>query len=100
MDGRSLLQVVKHPLIDRNRNLLVEEPTYSAIRTQRYVYAEYRNGDRELYDLQNDPYELQSLHNAPAYAPVRQALKTRLHSLEHCAGASCRVYQPDPTPSP
>ena len=62
------------------------------------MYAEYNNGDRELYDLQNDPYELQSLQNAPAYAPVRQALKTRLHSLENCAGASCRLYQPDPSP--
>ncbi len=98
MDGLSLLPVVRHPAMDRNRELLVEEPTYKAIRTPRYMYVEYNTGERELYDLQNDPYELQSLHNSPAYASVRQTLKTRLHNLENCAGASCRVFQPDPTP--
>jgi N-acetylglucosamine-6-sulfatase len=98
MDGRSLLPVVSHPLTDKNRELLVEEPTYKAIRTQRYVYVEYNDGEREMYDLKNDPYELQSLHNDLSYASVRQTLKSRLHSLENCAGASCRVYQPDPTP--
>jgi N-acetylglucosamine-6-sulfatase len=98
MDGRSLLPVVTHPPMDRNRELLVEEPTYKAIRTQRYVYVEYNDGEREMYDLQNDPYELQSLQNDATYTSVRQALKTRLHNLENCAGASCRVYQPDPTP--
>ena len=84
--------------MDRDREILVEEPTYKAIRTERYVYAEYNNGDRELYDLQNDPYELQSLHNSPAYASVRQVLANRLHKLRKCAGATCRVYQPDPAP--
>ena len=73
--------------MDRNREILVEEPTYKAIRTERYVYAEYNNGDRELYDLQNDPYELQSLQNRPAYASVKATLATRLHNLKDCAGA-------------
>ncbi len=98
MDGRSLLPVVKHPGIDRNRELLIDEPTYKAIRTERYVYAEYNNGDRELYDLQNDPYELRSLHDDPAYASVKATLASRLHQLKNCSGANCRVYQPDPTP--
>ncbi len=98
MDGRSLLPVVKHPGIDRNRELLIDEPTYKAIRTERYVYAEYNNGDRELYDLQNDPYELRSLHDDPAYASVKATLRHRLHMLRACRGASCRVYQSDPTP--
>jgi N-acetylglucosamine-6-sulfatase len=98
MDGRSLLPVIKNPATDANRELLVEEPTYKAIRTERWVYAEYNNGDRELYDLQNDPYELHSLHNNPAYALVKQTLAARLHKLKTCSGPTCRVYQPDPTP--
>src|SRR6476620_3065053 len=56
MDGTSLLPIVRHPLTDKNRELLVEEPTYKAIRTPRYVYVEYNDGEREMYDLQNDPY--------------------------------------------
>jgi arylsulfatase A-like enzyme len=98
LDGRSLLPVTVHPLLDKDRELLVEEPTYKAIRTQRYVYVEYNNGDRELYDLQNDPYELQSLHNDPAYASVKATLAARLHKLKQCAGSTCRVYEPDPSP--
>ena len=62
------------------------------------MYAEHNTGEQELYDLQNDPYELQSLHDRPAYASVKAELATRLHKLKNCAGASCRVFQPDPTP--
>ena len=63
------------------------------------MYAEYNNGEKELYDLQNDPYELQSLQNAPAYASVEaDAQRPASMPSENCAGASCRVYQPDPTP--
>ncbi len=99
MDGRSLLPVIEHPGIERNRELLIEEPTMKAIRTPRFMYAEYSNGDRELYDLQNDPYELQSLDQAPAYASAEATLRYRLHKLESCVGASCRVHKADP-PAP
>ncbi len=99
MDGRSLLPVIEHPAIERNRELLIEEPTVKAIRTPRFTYAEYSSGESELYDLQNDPYELQSLDRAPAYAAVEATLRHRLHSLEDCAGTSCRVHQADP-PAP
>ena len=55
------------------------------------MYAEYATGEKELYDLQSDPFELWSRHNAPAYAPVKSALASRLHQLENCAGTSCRT---------
>ncbi len=99
MDGRSLLPVARTPAIERNRELLVEQRNLKAIRTPRYMYAEYNNGESELYDLQNDPYELQSLDGAPAYASVEATLRHRLHKLETCAGASCRVHKADP-PAP
>ena len=62
------------------------------------MYAEYKTASRELYDLQNDPYELQSLQNDPAYAPVEAGAQDPPAQLENCAGATCRVYQPDPSP--
>jgi arylsulfatase A-like enzyme len=98
MDGRSLLPVVKNPSIDRDRELLIEEPTFEAIRTPRYMYAEYRGGGKELYDLAKDPFELQSRHDAPVYAAVKSVLANRLHKLQACAGSSCRIYQSDPLP--
>ena len=99
MDGRSLLPVTNHPGVDANRELLIEEPSFKAIRTKRYLYARHNTGEEELYDLKRDPFELQSLHADPAYAAVKDELAKRLHALQDCLGASCRVYQPDP-PSP
>ena len=35
---------------------------FDALRTYRYLYAKYSTGESELYDLDRDPYELQSRH--------------------------------------
>jgi hypothetical protein len=55
------------------------------------MYAEYATGERELYDLNRDPFELESRHEDPAYAGVRNKLAGRLDALRTCAGASCRA---------
>jgi N-acetylglucosamine-6-sulfatase len=95
MDGRSLIPVAQNPGIERGRELLIEserlyaQPSFNAIRTDRYMYAEYATGEQELYDLQSDPFELWSRHNAPAYASVKSELAARLHRLQSCAGTSC-----------
>ncbi len=97
MDGRSLIGVAKHPETDQGRQLLIEEPprsdpnrpSFAAIRTERYVYAEHNSGEMELYDLRSDPFELQSLHDDAAYAQVKASLAGRLHELESCVGPTC-----------
>jgi arylsulfatase A-like enzyme len=98
IDGRSLVPVAQRPGIERGRGLLVEgprisanHPPFKAVRTQRYMYAEYATGERELYDLNRDPFELESRHEDPAYAGVRNKLAGRLDALRTCAGASCRA---------
>ncbi|TMK73523.1 MAG: sulfatase [Actinobacteria bacterium] len=104
MDGRSLIPVAQQPGIERGRELLIEEPSgsglpwpsFEAIRTERYMYAEYSTGEKELYDRKIDPYELQSRHNDPAYAAVKAELADRLHQLQTCAGPTCRVHPPPP----
>jgi N-acetylglucosamine-6-sulfatase len=98
MDGRSLIPVLKQATIGGNRELLIQGAGVKAIRTERYMYAEHSTGERELYDLGSDPFQLQSLDTSPAHAGVRAQLADRLHQLEGCAGASCRVYRPDPSP--
>ena len=98
MDGRSLVPVAEHPAIEQGRELLVEQPSFEAIRTPRYMYAEHSNGAKELYDLPRDRFELSSRHNDPAYSSVKAWLANRLHELETCAGSSCRVHRPDPRP--
>ena len=65
MDGRSLIPVAQQPGIERGRQLLIEEPSFEAIRTARYMYAEYDTGEKELYDLQKDPFELRTATTPP-----------------------------------
>jgi N-acetylglucosamine-6-sulfatase len=96
MDGRSLLPVAKTPRVGRGRQLLIEQPSFEAIRTRRYVYAEHGNGERELYDLKRDPYQLKSRHRDPAYASVQGELAARLDLLRGCAGLACRIQRPEP----
>jgi arylsulfatase A-like enzyme len=90
MDGQSLFGAMNDPDRLTGRALLIETQTYSAVRTQRYLYAEYATGEKELYDLQNDPDELQSLQNDPAYDQVEASLVNLLNGLRACSGPSCR----------
>ena len=63
MDGRSLLPFAHDRLLHSGRDLLLETPTYSAIRTPNWVYAEHVTGERELYNLARDRDQLNSVHN-------------------------------------
>jgi N-acetylglucosamine-6-sulfatase len=70
-----------------------EDPplNYQGVRTDRYLYANYGNGEQELYDLRNDPFELQNAVNNPAYAQVKASLQRLLGGLANCAGRTCRA---------
>jgi arylsulfatase A-like enzyme len=61
-------------------------PTYEAIRTPRLLYVEYTGGERELYDLRADPYELDNL--AASLSPdQRDQLHAALTRLQDCHGS-------------
>jgi arylsulfatase A-like enzyme len=76
-------------------------PAYRSIRTDRYEYTVYANGQTELYDMKRDPAQLDSLATNPRYRLVRKWLFAHLTSLTTCAGETCRVQiGPDPLPLP
>ncbi len=68
-------------------------PNYYAVRTSRYLYVEYpTTGEKELYDLDADPYELKNVY--PSASPtLLSALKRRLNALKSCAGAECKMVE-------
>ena len=70
-------------------------PPYRAVRTKRYLYVEYEAGERELYDLRRDPYELNSLHGS-ADPDLISKLDARLDALGDCAGEGCRAAEDAP----
>jgi arylsulfatase A-like enzyme len=76
-----------------SRASLSNIPEYHGVRTARYLYVEYSTGERELYDVPADPYELQNLAADPAQASVVARLHDVLHALETCSGASCRTAE-------
>jgi len=74
-------------------------PAYKAIRTDRYLYVLYANGQTELYDMLYDPAQVRSLAADRRFKPVRKYLFNALVSLATCAGAGCRAdLPPEPLP--
>jgi N-acetylglucosamine-6-sulfatase len=98
LDGTSLLGLWRDNRKELGRDLLVDNMPgvihFDAIRSRNFKYVEHQNGDRELYDLARDPYELESQHLNPSYDTVKASLAARLHRLVSCAGASCRAAPP------
>ena len=69
-DGRSLLDLARDPGLWWGRELLLEGGdrnglTFAGVRNYRFKYIEHTTGERELYDLEADPDELQSHHFDP-----------------------------------
>jgi N-acetylglucosamine-6-sulfatase len=90
LDGISLMPLAREPNEGSDRDILLENSGSTAIRSGPFMYAEHPSNEAELYDLRDDPFQLESLHDDPRFAAERQSLSQRLRQLERCAGASCR----------
>ncbi|MBC8163353.1 MAG: sulfatase [Roseiflexaceae bacterium] len=80
---------VLEPLDPQDVLAAAPQAAYQGLRTATYKYVEYSTGERELYDLVADPYELQNLA-AGADPALLAALKGWLNTYSSCAGAGCR----------
>lgn len=98
LDGVSLRRLARRPSRFGRRDILLQNgpdagltnPQYVAVRTRRYKYVQYFNGERELYDLRFDRFEQHSLHRSRRYRGVRRKLARELARLRNCSGAACR----------
>jgi N-acetylglucosamine-6-sulfatase len=108
VDGRSILPFARDGRLRTRRPILHEGleagdidrdgaarsgtvGEYHAIRTGRYLYVEWINGARELYDRARDPHEMRSVHRNPRYRRIRRSLHRELVRLRSCAGDACRA---------
>jgi N-acetylglucosamine-6-sulfatase len=107
-DGHSLLGLIRGDIPSNWRNVVLVEhhgprpdrndpdeqnrssgnpATYEAMRTAHFLYVEYRDGEREFYDLRTDPFELTNL--AGGLSPEELAtLHAELTRLQDCHGAA------------
>jgi len=75
-------------------------PGLEAVRTGDLLYVEYGDGERELYDLREDPHQLENLYET-ADPEVLRNLRIRLAALRDCAGSDCRAAEEEPgVPAP
>jgi N-acetylglucosamine-6-sulfatase len=68
---------------------------FEAVRTGTHKYVEYDNGDIELYDLEADPYEMESIHES-ADPTLVEDLKAKLEALKSCSKEGCREAEDTP----
>ena len=109
LDGSSLLRLAQDPAATASRAYLIEQLVhdrsayygypYRAVRAGRYLYVRYSTGDRELYDLERDPFELRNVAGDRRYAAAEASLRRALPDLADCAGESCRLDLTPPPPA-
>jgi arylsulfatase A-like enzyme len=110
LDGRSLVPLLQGGGFDTPRDAVLIEfqrpptpngdpdrqaieaghpPSYMALRTREELYVEYVTGEREWYDIQRDPDQLDNAYDR--LDPTRRArLEQRLAELSRCSGAGCK----------
>lgn len=68
---------------------------FEGLKTERYAYVEYSTGERELYDLVNDPYELHNLvlDKSPPIQSLIASFAARLKAMRVCRAASCAAAE-------
>lgn len=93
-EGASFLSLLAGPDINWRTDFLIEHlkagnagnsrkiPTYCAIRNQDFSYVDYKTGEKELYDIVNDPYQLDNLASDPDYQSILEQM--RIRTMELC----------------
>jgi arylsulfatase A-like enzyme len=106
VDGRSIAPLFGPDAADTPwRNTIVLEsrheqrnqgvPPFGAVRSERFKWIEYENGQKALYDLENDPHEMTNVADGP-YEAVARELSGRLGELLACSGPACREVEDAP----
>ncbi len=93
IDGLSLFPLFKNEPVTWREDILLEHwpteegvgsmiPEFYSARTMEWKYVEYVTGEKELYDLVNDPYELVNLAGKREYRDIENELVMRLKELK------------------
>jgi arylsulfatase A-like enzyme len=107
VDGRSLLPLLTGDSRDWRQIALLEgfgketenlegtessTPPFRALRGADVLYVEYETGERELYNLRKDPYQLSNLAQGAEKSTLRP-FSRQLGALATCIGPACQAVE-------
>lgn len=98
VDGRSFAPLLsREPTEEWRRRLLIEffkeNREFDGLRTaDGETYVEYGTGERELYDLEEDPHQLENLLGTRTDASLRN-YPSELDALNDCSAETCRTAE-------
>jgi arylsulfatase A-like enzyme len=75
-------------------SLLAPPLNYEGIRLGPYKYIAWPDGEKELYNINKDPNELNNIVKEPNFYPIRNFLHRQLRRYENCVGRECREPAP------
>jgi N-acetylglucosamine-6-sulfatase len=75
-------------------SIVAPPKNYYGIRLGPYKYIEWPDGEKELYDINRDPYELNNVVRDHNLFPIRAFLHRELERLETCVGKLCQEVAP------
>ncbi len=90
-DGLSLVPLLERRYDPWRQYILIENfvegaldygPQWAGLRTRRWKYVEYFTGERELYDLREDPRELRNLHDDERFQGMMADFSSALQRLK------------------
>ena len=76
--GKSLLPTLRDPSISPRPNALSLNRGSHSLRTDRWAYMKYKNGDEELYDMIKDPAQFSNLAKKKEYRTTKTQLLNQL----------------------
>jgi iduronate 2-sulfatase len=76
--GKSLLPTLRDPSISPRTNALSLNRGSHSLRTDRWAYMKYKNGDEELYDMIKDPAQFSNLAKKEEYQSTKTQLLNQL----------------------
>ena len=88
MDGRSLLPILRESEEYWDEGVLLEKYpeksmnfSFTGVRVPGWTYVLFSNFEEEMYDLENDPYQLDNLAYLPEYDGIKRLLIEKMNSL-------------------